>query len=207
MKSFFFTSITENVLHGLPKLIGRKPTSTKIAFIPTAGDPYEDKSFIETDRKKWLESGYIFTELDIKNKDESQLRKALEDMDIIYLSGGNVFYLLQEANKCGLKNVIKDHLKQGKVYAGGSAGAAIAGPSLEPLQTIDDPEKAPELKDFTAFGFVDFVVLPHFDYGKYNVKYQKILKQYEHFKFQPLNNDQAIFVSNEKMRVLNSKDM
>ncbi len=207
MKSFFLTSITENVLHGLPKLIGKKPTDTKIVFIPTAADPYEDKSFVDTDREKWLELKYNFTELDIKNKKEGQLRKDLKNFDIIYLSGGNVFYLLQEANKCGLKNIVKDHLKQGKIYAGGSAGAAIAGPSLEPLQTIDDPQKAPELKDYTAFGLVDFIVLPHFDYGKYNVKYQSVLKQYKQFKFQPLNNDQAIFVSGDKTRLLNTKDM
>ncbi|MDA1061178.1 MAG: Type 1 glutamine amidotransferase-like domain-containing protein, partial [bacterium] len=145
MKKFFLTSITENVLDKLPTLIGKKPEDTKIAFIPTAADPYEDKSFMETDRAKWLEFKYDFKEVDLKGKDEGQLRSALEDCDIVYFSGGNVFYLLQEANKCGLKNVLQELLNQGKIYGGGSAGAAIAGPTLEPLQTIDDPTKAPEL--------------------------------------------------------------
>lgn len=200
MKRFFLTSITENVLDKLPALIGKKPEDTKIAFIPTAADPYEDKSFMETDKAKWLEFKYDFKEVDLKDKDEDQLRSALEGSDIIYLSGGNVFYLLQEANKCGLKKVLKEQLEQGKIYGGGSAGAAIAGPTLEPLQTIDDPTRAPELNDYTAFGFVDFIVLPHFDYEKYNRKYQEVLKQYNQFKFQPLNNDQAIFVSGNEVR-------
>lgn len=200
MKQFFLTSITENVLDKLPALIDKKPQNTKIAFIPTAADPYEDKSFMETDKAKWLEFKYDFKEVDLKNKDEGKLRSALGDCDIIYLSGGNVFYLLQEANKCGLKNVLKELLEQGKIYGGGSAGAAIAGPSIEPLQSIDDPQKAPELKDYTAFGFVDFIVLPHFDYEKYNSRYQEVLKQYNQFKFQPLNNDQAIFVSGKDIK-------
>ena len=200
MKRFFLTSITENVLDKLPTLIGKNPEDTKIAFIPTAADPYEDKTFMETDRAKWLEFNYDFMEVDLKGKDECQLRRALEDSDIIYLSGGNAFYLLQEAKKCNLKKVLEELLEQGKIYGGGSAGAAIAGPTLEPLQIIDDPMKAPELSDYKAFGFVDYIVLPHFDYEKYNKKYQEILKQYNHFKFQPLNNDQAIFVSGNEVR-------
>lgn len=202
MKTLFLTSITENVLDKLSVLINKEPQNTKIAFIPTAADSYEDKSFMETDRQKWLELKYDLKEVDLKGKSEEQLRSALADCDIIYFSGGNVFYLLQEAKKCGLKNLLREFLAQGKIYAGGSAGAAIAGPSIEPLKSIDDPQKAPELKDYTAFGFVDFIVLPHFDYEKYNSKYQEVLKQYNQFKFQPLNNDQAIFVSDNKVEVL-----
>lgn len=154
---------------------------------------------MENDRAKWLELKYNLTEVDLKNKTQSQLHIALKDNDIIYISGGNVFYLLQEANKCGLKNVLTQILEEGKIFAGGSAGAAITGPSLEPLQTIDDQSKAPDLIDYTAFGFVDFIVLPHFDYEKYNKKYQIVLEQYKQFKFEPLNNNQAIFVSGEEV--------
>ena len=198
LQRLFLTSITENVLDKLPKFVGKTPENIKVVFIPTAADPYEDKSFMERDKIKWLEWKYNLREVDLKGKTEEQLRSSIEDCDIIYLSGWNVFYLLQEANKCGLKNILEDLLAQGKIYGGGSAGAAIVGPTIKPLQTIDDSTKAPELSDYTAFGFVNFIVLPHFDYEKYNKKYKKILKKYNHLNFQPLNNDQAIFVSNDK---------
>ena len=199
-QKLFFTSITENVLDKLPMLLGKNPKDTKVAFIPTVADPYEDKGFMETDRAKWLELQYDLEEVDLKNKDEFLLRSTLKGCEIVYLSGGNVFYLLQEANKCGLKKVLKELLNQGVVYAGGSAGAAIAGPSIEPLQTIDDPSKASELSDYSAFALVDFIVLPHFDYGKYNIKYQEVLKGYPQFKFQPLNNNEAIFISGDDVK-------
>lgn len=201
-KTLFLTSITENVLHKFPDLIDKTPVETKVAFIPTAGDVYEDKSFIQTDRAKWIELGYNLREVDLKNKNENQLRSHFEDCEIIYLSGGNVFYLLQEANKCGLSSLLEEFLNQGKILAGGSAGAAIFGPSLEPLQTIDDPAKAPELDDCAAFGFVDFVVLPHFDDKKFHGRYVEIMKQNSQFKFKPLNNDQAIFVSGDEVKLV-----
>src|SRR3989339_314244 len=195
MATLFLTSITENVLDQLPTLINRQPKDTKIAFIPTAADTYEDKSFVDSDRAQWLEMKYDFTEVDLKNKDEGQLRSILVDQDIIYFAGGNVFYLLQVANQCKLLNLLKEFLDQGKIFGGGSAGAVIAGPNIEPVKAVDDPSQAPDLFDYTAFGLVDFVVLPHYDYEKYNKKYQVILKQYNQFHFQPLNNNEAIFVS------------
>jgi len=199
MKKLFLTSITENVLNNFPLLIGKKPEETKVAFIPTAADPYEDKSFVKTDKEKWLDLSYDLKEVDLKNKDQEDLRREFYDRDVIYLSGGNVFYLLQEAKKCGLKNVIKDCFGKGKIYAGASAGAAITGPSIEILKTIDDPSEASKLENFTAFNFVDFIILPHFNYGKYREKYKKIINEYDRFELEPLDNNEAIFVDGNKI--------
>ena len=204
MKTLFLTSITENVLDKFSALIDKKPKDTKVAFIPTAADPYQDKSFMESDREKWLKSSYDLQEVDIKNKSKEQIYNELKDFDVIYLSGGNAFYLLQEANKCGLKEVLEKLLEQGKIYAGGSAGAAIAGPSIDPLKTVDNPAEASELHDYRAFGFVDFTVLPHFDSKKYNSKFREILKKYNNtgLKLQPLNNNQAVFIRGSKVRII-----
>lgn len=201
MKKIFLTSITENVLSKLSGYANLNPEKTKVAFIPTASDPYDDKGFVESDKKEWIKQGYNLEEVDIKDRTKEELQKLFDNKDIIYLSGGNVFYLLQEANKCNLKEVLQSHLDQNKIIAGGSAGAVIFCPSIESLQGIDEPKKAPELSSFKAFNFVDFVVLPHFDYEKYNIKYQEVLKN-KKIKFQPLNNDQAIFVRNNNIEII-----
>ena len=47
MKKLYLTS---SKLGGLLDLLSDSPKQTNLAFIPTAGDPYKDHSFVDEDR-------------------------------------------------------------------------------------------------------------------------------------------------------------
>ncbi|MBT3720216.1 type 1 glutamine amidotransferase-like domain-containing protein [archaeon] len=201
MKKLFLTSVTPNVMGEFVKFLGKEPSKTKVAFIANAADLYENKWFIDDDRKKWKELGFNLIEIDIRNKNYSELKKELETFDVIYVAGGNTFYLLQETLKSGLNKIIIELLEKGVIYCGGSAGAVLVCPSIESVKVLDDPKLAPELETYDALNLVDFIVLPHYS-EKYKDTYNKIIADYKNCEFVKIDDNQAIIVEGDKYRII-----
>lgn len=162
--------LTSLKLTGLTQLLDKKPFDTKVLFIPTAANVYEDKWFMEADRQWFVENKFQLTEFDLVNKSRPEVTQALSAVDLVYLSGGNSFYLLQHIRSSGFDRVIQAQLKRGLVYAGGSAGAVVAGMSIEISKEFDDLNQAADLTDFNGMQLINLSILPH--YG--NQKYQKL---------------------------------
>ncbi len=199
----FLASIAAETLEYLEEILPKKPKECKVIFIPTAADPYEDKSFVEKDRKKLVELGYNIEDFDIKNKDENKLLKKFNDIDAIFVAGGNSFYLLEKMQESGFDKIIKDLIGEGMVYVGSSAGAVVVGPSIEPIKSLDDPSKALNLKSFTGLNLVDFVPLPHFDNEKYGPICKKAMEEYkDKFKILPIKDQQAAIVEDNSVRMV-----
>lgn len=182
----------------LERLVGKPLKKTTASFIPTAADPYKDKWFVEADRKMLRKLGIQFIDVDLKQFDKNPmgLKQELNKRDIVFVSGGNSFYLNYWIKKVGFKPILQKLLMEGKVYIGGSAGAAIAGSSLKPLETLDDPSKAPARSN-EGLGLVNYVILPHYGIEKYEDRYKKILEEFQSdaFVLKTLTNEQAIIVN------------
>lgn len=203
MKRLFLASVVANTIDQLVNFVEAEPNNLKVAFISTAADPYEDKSFIEVDRRALVEAGFNVIDVDIKNKKNEDLLKELKDMSIVLVAGGNTFYLLQEARKSGFDKVVKDLINDGVVYMGSSAGAVLVGPNIEPVASIDDPSKAPTLTSNDGLNIVDFVALPHYGEGKYKTKLDAIIKKFGNkYKIIPINNNQAVAVEGDSYQIV-----
>ena len=129
--------------------------------------------------------------IDLRDTDGEALRQALAVHDILWLAGGNTFMLRAELHRSGLDSLIPDLLKDGKVYCGESAGAIIAGTTLEGSEDADDPELADE-KIVDGLGLVDAVIVPHADNPEYVPYVSHMKKRYAknpHVIY--LNDDQA----------------
>lgn len=203
MKKIFLTSIAKNVLDKFVGLLDKKPKDYHVAFIANGADVYakKDRFYINESRNKLLELGFNIYEIDIRNKNKEQLEEELEDIDIIFIAGGNTFYLLEKVLESGLDKVIKKLVDKGVIYFGESAGAVLAGPNIKLVDTLDDPGKAPNLKTFRGLGLVDFIALPHFENPKYGLKLENIHKKYnKKFKIIPLTDFEAIWVEGNKIR-------
>jgi dipeptidase E len=196
MKRLFLTSIFANVIEKFIEILPSPPDQLTAAFIPTAADPYEDKWFIDKDRNKLKERGFHLKDVDIKGKSKGELIAELEGMDIVFVAGGNTFYLLEKAKESGLYEIVKESVEKGVIYVGSSAGTILAGPTIEPAKDLDDPSQAPGLKSFKGLDIVDFVVLPHFDKDKNGDRYRGIMKEYasEDYRFIALTDFEAIAV-------------
>jgi len=174
----FLTSQASMVLDKIVSIIDKPANQLSVVFIPTAGNPYgEDKPWMDADRDKLKELGFKVTDFDINGKNEDEVRGKLSKTDIIFVAGGNTFYLLEKMRKSGTDKVINELKNSDKIYIGSSAGSCIAGPDIEPLTAFDDPSKA-QLESSKALGLVDFVVLPHAGKEKYALIQDKILKDF-----------------------------
>lgn len=87
-------------------------------------------------------------------------KKRLAEVDIILVSGGNTFYLLDQMRKSGFDIWLKENINT-KVYVGISAGTIIITPSIA-IASIDGGDvNLPGLTDLTGVGLVDFEISPH----------------------------------------------
>nr|WP_315017136.1 Type 1 glutamine amidotransferase-like domain-containing protein [uncultured Campylobacter sp.] len=91
---------------------------------------------------------------------EDEILSTISQCDIIYVSGGNTFYLLNELRKSRVWQAIKNAVKAGKIYIGESAGAIVAALDTRYATLMD--ENSPNMSDFTGLNLVDFCVVPHF---------------------------------------------
>lgn len=202
--NIFLTSNLTNVISDLMSRLGTK--AAKVAIIKTATELNENSDYYFLD-KKTLEAQENFStfEYTLTGKSEEQLRKDLEDVDIIYVAGGNVFHLLLGAQKCGFSKLLREHLAAGKIYIGQSAGSIIAGPDTLPACRDDLLAKVGKIDDFAGFGIVDFIVLPHWGRPDKKEAYQG--ERFENtfnedYKYLLLNDYQYVICTGDKISVI-----
>jgi len=118
------------IAQGLEDLTGKEPKDVKVAFIPTAAHPgRSDKDWLINDLYNIHKRGYYVDVIDLTAFSPEKLKEALEGVDVIFVGGGNTFYLSYWMEKSGFMAMLPELLNT-KVYAGISAGSMIAGQSL-----------------------------------------------------------------------------
>ena len=202
MKRLFLASVFAESADKFVDTFSDSLEKTTVAFIPTAADPYEDKWFVDVDRKALKERGYLVQEVDLKKKGMGNLREEMGNASIIFVCGGNTFYLLEKARESGFDEVVKELVEKGVIYIGSSAGSVLVGPDIEPVAWMDDPSKA-KLDSTKGLGLVDFVALPHFGNKKYISKYEEIVKKYSYkYDLIKLTDKQAVIVEGEDRKIV-----
>ncbi len=202
MKKLFLTST------GLPpetaqyflKLLGKDPQETKVAFIPTAADPDENKWYVEAARKQLFDLKFLVEEVDLKDPPE-KIREKLEKAEVIYINGGNTFYLLDWVRKSSLDKYLGRLIGSGKMYIGCSAGSILVGPNIEISGWNADGDKnMVHLQDLTGLNLVPFAVSPHFTEKDREVLEKK--SKEVSYPVLAITNSQAIMVENNKYEVV-----
>lgn len=186
----------------LIELLDKRPDDTSVIFITTAAKPYgDDVPWMQADIDSLRSLGCLVDLMDIEGTDEASLRQKLATYDVIFVSGGNTYYLLDQVRKSGFDTVVKDLVAKGKIYAGTSAGAILATPTIDSARDADDATIAPDLKDLTGLGFVDFCIIPHYDNKKYQSYWQTIIEDWDQSELLYLLNDgEAILVDGNTLR-------
>lgn len=145
--------------------------TVRVALINNAQDPYPEEKSKErgvalTDLFESL--GFQPVNVDLRNyggKGE-ELAILLRTCRLIWCSGGNSFWLRYVMKTSGFDQIIKELLSEGIVYGGWSAGVVLVGPSLHPIELMDEPTKAPEVI-YEGLGLIDYFIWPHWDTEKY----------------------------------------
>jgi dipeptidase E len=192
-------------LTAIKDFVTKEPSRLKLLFIPTAGNTYDNIWWIDKDRSVLHELGFKMTDLDIEGTSANELGKAIDNTDIVYIAGGNTFFLLQQLRKTGFDNLIKTFVKNGGLYVGASAGAIIVGPEIEPARQFDDPDHLVDMTSTSGLGLVKFIPFPHYDMADRTQTIQKIVSEYsDKYTVVTMTDDQVIIVNGDQHQVVDS---
>lgn len=103
-------------------LIKEELENKKVAFIPTASIHEGYTGYVGSARKLFKKIGSILTEIDISKEEYSTIKSVFEEADIIYFTGGNSFFLIDQLRKSGADELLKREMTNGKLMIGESAG-------------------------------------------------------------------------------------
>ncbi len=205
-KTLFLTSSILETLPEIVKYIEKPVTGQKLAFINTASEVeggmrtwiYDDLAFFE-------KLGFNAFSYTITDKTYEQISKDLSDIDILFVAGGNVFYLMDKVHKSGFKEFVTNHLNAGKIYIGESSGTLITAPDLSIAHRQEALDKVPGFSDFTGMGIVDFTVFPHWgsDQNRNMYLHDRMEHAYvTHHKIILLTDKQFVMVKGDWIKIL-----
>lgn len=182
--------------------LNKSPSDSRVAFITTAAYGEEKNPTWLNHYRKQL-NGYgikDIEDLDLKGKTAEKLEKIFRNKNIIFINGGNTFYLLHWVRKSGFDNIIRDQLNQGKLYVGVSAGSYIACPTIEQSTWGKHDRNKIGLKDLTGLNLVSFLIRAHFveEDRQLIEEVEKTVK----YPIVALNDTQAILVNDHKYKLV-----
>lgn len=160
MIQLFLTSSFADSYKQLEPFVNDSLENKTIAFFDTASQVEEYSEFKDEALALLEKLKMTVTIIDLNQPD---FKEQIKVSDIIFVAGGNTFYLLQELRRSGADQLIEEHINSGKLYIGESAGSIIMAPDIDYIKEMDEPKKAPQLESTAAFNFVDIYPLPHMD--------------------------------------------
>ncbi|MBF1300434.1 MAG: Type 1 glutamine amidotransferase-like domain-containing protein [Parvimonas sp.] len=183
-------------------LIKEEIENKKVVFIPTASINEGYTGYVGSARKLLKKMGANLTEIDISKEDFKTIKAVFEETDIIYFTGGNSFFLVDQLRKIGVDKLLKEELKKGKLMIGESAGSVICAPSISYIEIMDEkPEDYSQIDD-NGLNLIDFYVLPHYLTSPFKKITATILKKFSDLKICPINNHQAIMVNGKESKII-----
>lgn len=183
-------------------LIKEEIENKKVVFIPTASINEGYTGYVGSARKLFKKMGANLTEIDISKEDFKTIEAVFEETDIIYFTGGNSFFLIDQLRKTGVDKLLKKELKKGKLMIGESAGSVICAPSISYIEIMDEkPEDYSQIDD-DGLNLIDFYVLPHYLTSPFKKITATILKKFSDLKICPINNHQAIMVNGKESKII-----
>lgn len=183
-------------------LIKEEIENKKVVFIPTASINEGYTGYVGSARKLFKKMGANLTEIDISKEDFKTIEAVFEETDIIYFTGGNSFFLVDQLRKTGVDKLLKKELKKGKLMIGESAGSVICAPSISYIEIMDEkPEDYSQIDD-NGLNLIDFYVLPHYLTSPFKKITATILKKFSDLKICPINNHQAIMVNGKESKII-----
>ena len=174
----------------------------RVSFVTTAAYGDDDNpTWLEQHRIQLRNLGIKHIEaLDFKGKSQNELERILSNKDIIFVNGGNTFYLLYWVKKSGFDKILPNLLQKNKLYVGVSAGSYIACPTIEQATWKRQDRNKIGLDDLSALNLVPFLIMAHFE-EKWRTAVENAAKS-TRYPIVALNDTQAVLVENDSYKVV-----
>ena len=132
--------------------------------------------------------GKSVTEIDISTEAYSTIQSVFEDADVIYFTGGNSFFLMDQLRKTGTDELLKKELAKGKLMIGESAGAIICAPTIQYIEQMDEKPEDYSQEDDAGLDLIDFYVIPHYLTAPFKKVTEKIMTEFSDLNLCPICN-------------------
>ena len=192
------------VLHAIAAELGQDSLRRKFVCITTAGARYQDTPWIRAEQNALRAFGATVQPFCLSCASASEAEQVIQDSEGIYVHGGNTFYLLQEMQRVGFKEIVSSYLQSGRPYIGSSAGSLVAGPRIDIIASTDQPAKGPNVDATKGLGLIDIVPFVHFDVPSYFDAFRACFEQslIQGINILPLRNDQFLVVEGKGLRLV-----
>jgi len=166
------------------KLLDKPIDQIHLVFIPTASRTEEELKYVKISRQELASLG--IKHITTLNLDR---RVTVEDIkaDVIYVCGGNTFYLLQKIRESGFDTLLPTF---DGLYIGVSAGSIVVGPNIEVSGPWDENDV--NLSDTTGLNIVNFALIPH--YQRKEKEIVEDLRNHADYEIIELTDNQAMLV-------------
>lgn len=134
---------------------------------------------------------------------QNELQELINSLDMLWITGGNVFYLRELIKKVQLENILITAINNGLIYGGDSAGALIICPTLKYLDVVDDTSQINEVI-YEGLSVIDFIPLPHWNNDQFKPKLVEIKSNLEKdgYKVITFGDKQSVIVEDEKVTIV-----
>lgn len=190
MKKLLLTSdgfANKKIADKFLELVDKKPSDIKMLFIPTASRYEDELKYVKLSENQLVSLGIIKENIMWLDIDKIADAGELEGYDVIYVCGGNTFYLMKKLVDTGLDKKIIEIVNAGKVYVGVSAGSVIAGPDISIAGPFDENDIG--LQSMAGLSLTEKIISPH-----YQRKEKSIIEDFKNklsYEIVPLCDGQA----------------
>lgn len=170
MKTLFLTSAgikVHEIKKEFLKILPKPPKELTITHIITASKVIDDVEFVKNDRAVMDKLGFKVNDYDLTGKNHEEIKADLANTDILYLQGGNGFYLLKQIKETNFEEIVKDLISKGVLYVGVSAGTYVACPTIEMHKWKRELDNMYGLGDLQAMNLIPYLISVHYNREKY----------------------------------------
>ncbi|VVB61021.1 Peptidase E [uncultured archaeon] len=201
MKKLLLTSAglsNSKITKAFLELVNKPVSEIKVIFVPIASRTKEELYYVEESKKELIELEIKRENIKTLNLDRKVSDSDVSGFDVIYVCGGNTFYILHKVRENGFDKVIKKFVESGRIYFGVSAGSIIAGPNIEVASLQDGNDIA--LKNLKALNLTNIAISPHVN----ETGFEKVkeFKKRVNYQVLPLTDNQALLVLDTETRII-----
>ena len=162
----------------------------------------------EKEKNKWaIKAAEQLKEIDFKEITfvdlDQQTEGNLPNADLIYICGGNTFYLLNSIHRHIGIDRFKQYIKNCQIYIGVSAGAAILGKDIQILENIKMDLNEVNLQQTQGLNFLSKEIIPHSDIFPMD---PKILEDTDTFLCIPNNEGYLLNIENSTFKKITNEN-
>ena len=188
-----FSKLTDqNKAKLLKKIFPKELKNKRLAYMPSDGREMRPK-YISQWRNYALNNNSEFVVVNNSKRGQAASKEAnkIRSANILIITGGNTFTLLNHLRRSGLDKAVKEFVsKDNFVLAGFSAGAIVLTPTIEVATLEGYDENKVGLKNLIGLNIVDFEVLPH-----YSADWEQKVNEYQTSnELKKLSDEEALIV-------------